>query len=65
MRKSILDQSTPEVEVILVDDGSTDDSGNYAINLRRNPKSLLLFIRRTADFLLQEIQGCGLQQVDI
>ena len=48
--KSILDQSTPEVEVI---------------NLRRNPKSLLLFIRRTADFLLQEIQGCGLQQVDI
>lgn len=63
--KSILDQSTPEVEVILVDDGSTDDSGKLCDKFAAQSKELLLFIRRTADFLLQEIQGCGLQQVDI
>ena len=40
--KSILDQSTPEVEVILVDDGSTDDSGKLCDKFAAQSKELIV-----------------------
>ena len=40
--KSILDQWTPEVEVILVDDGSTDNSGKLCDKFAAQSNELIV-----------------------
>lgn len=47
--QSLVRQTYKEIEIILVDDGSTDNSGKYAMNMRQMIQELQSFIRIMGD----------------
>ena len=58
--KSVLDQTNQEFEILVVDDGSTDDSLQWAKSVQ-SPKIRILN-RRTRGSLLQEMLELKMQE---
>ena len=55
--KSILDQWTPEVEVILVDDGSTDNSAKLCDKFAAQSKELIVVHQENGGLSAARIQA--------
>lgn len=53
--KSIINQTYDNLQIILVDDGSKDNSGNYAICGGKGIEEYLQNIKIMVDCLMQEI----------
>lgn len=54
---SIIAQSYKNIEIILVDDGSTDSSPALCEELKRQMNAFQSFTRRMAGFLLREMRA--------
>lgn len=55
--KNLWTDTYQRLQVILVDDGSTDLSGEYATDMPQKMSAFLLFTRKTKEYLER---GCGL-----
>ena len=54
---SLIKQSYKNIEIILVDDGSTDKSGEIAMDLKKMIVELEYFIKIMVDYQMQGILG--------
>ena len=57
--ESILRQSIQDIEVILVDDGSTDTSGSICDAYSKQDSRVKVIHKRMVVYLLQEMMECG------
>lgn len=62
---SVIGQSYKNLEIILVDDGATDSSQSFVMNMLKKIIELKLFIKKTVAYLLQEMQELTLLLVNL
>ena len=55
--RSILAQTHPNLQIVLVNDGSTDSSLQICQRLRDADERVLVYIRGKGDYLLQPVNG--------
>lgn len=52
---SIRNQTYSELEILLIDDGSTDDTGELCDEFAQQDERITVYHKKTEDFLRQEI----------